>query len=161
MEKNCTINTNLKVPYIRSTSISHAYTPKEPWRSTGPSTEGGWRQTVSKLGQGESPPPWAGKIKQRTECCNVLDLSTRSALWRLNTWNSFFGRGPHWQRRLSPATKTLFLFSVPFHAAPFLVPFQFLPCLSFLQLSPIILFYLLLPRSPPPLKPVMGLLMLV
>jgi len=39
------------------------------WRDfwPGPSTEGGWRQIVSKLGQGGSlPPPCAGKINPRT-----------------------------------------------------------------------------------------------
>ena len=39
-------------------------------RRAGPSTEGGWRQTVSNLGQGESSPlafpTWAGKINPRT-----------------------------------------------------------------------------------------------
>ena len=43
--------------------------------SSGPSTEGGWRQTVSKLGQGgKVSPPWAGKFNPRMLYHTVVNI---------------------------------------------------------------------------------------
>jgi len=90
---------------------------------------------------GSLPPPWLVSSSHE-QCCKILDyLSTRSALWRINAWNSFFGgRGsapdptgrrvyPQQLRRYSPSP-------FPSLLPPLLVPFQFFPTFPFCNFLP-------------------------